>query len=574
MINAIANTGKAEKNIKNLRGTVGTLGSGIGSLKTAFVGLVGVMGLGLGFSALKSGVKSAMTDLDRLAKTADTLNLKVGELSALQLGAGLSGSDASTLEKGLQRLVRRIGEAKQGLGAGKKALEQFGLSADDLGKMSTIDVLKTISQKIKELPDATERAAAAYALFGRQGQELQLFLGQGAEGIDQLLQKSDELGGNFDRIELAQVESANDRIAEMGFLFDNLKKKMAIQLIPVIEMAATAMTNFTQSMSSNGAEVPNAMNPAIGSLAYLADMLELVSMGWELMQYAANRAISLILVPVKYLGLGLQKVMNLIHGEGSTSGGDDLAVFTDGMWDQASEDWNALGDSFIGQSGSSKITQAFEDMAAKSRESAEATVNSMQDVSTGVEGAVNEANNSVYELIDSLEQQIATFGMSSDQAKLYQLAQDGATQAVLAEAEALQQQLTVLNEQTEAMKEAEAEHEKMQSKAEQIIESTKTDIEKVQDQIGELDSLLASGLIDQSTYEKAAQNALDTLDEKSSSSNAGTFSSLDSVSKSIQQAALNTKDKAAQQLDQLKMIATNGVKQLDEMKKSKQLLLA
>jgi hypothetical protein len=161
------------------------------------VKLIAVLGPIIAVSKVISGIADSMSDLDRLGKFSDEVGLTVNELRGLQLGSELSGTSVQNLEKGVQRLTRRLGEASLGFGQGRAALEQLGLSADKLTKLTTFDALKKVADQIKAQKTPAEQAAAAYGLFGRQGQEMLSFLNAGSAGLDAFVQRAEELGGSL-----------------------------------------------------------------------------------------------------------------------------------------------------------------------------------------------------------------------------------------------------------------------------------------------------------------------------------------------------------------------------------------
>lgn len=204
-----------------------------------------VAGAVLAIGSLRA-MSDAFGSIDRIAKFADEVGFTTEQLASWRLGAELTGTSITTLEKGLQIFTRRLGEAKAGIGEGVKGFKALGLSAMDLANMNPAEAFKQVAQAISELPTAADRAAAAFAIFGRQGQELMTFLMSGRKGISDFEKEAKKLGITFSREMARDVENANDAIARMKFAAKGLTQQLAIALAPAIMAIADAIQGLTR----------------------------------------------------------------------------------------------------------------------------------------------------------------------------------------------------------------------------------------------------------------------------------------------------------------------------------------
>ena len=111
------------------------------SLKGALVGAAGAAG----FGAL---IKRSFAANDALAKTADRRNVTTQELSALHRLTELSGQSQERMDKALESLSRRVGQAAQGFGQAQRALDKLNLDAERLQNLSPAEQFEIISQKV------------------------------------------------------------------------------------------------------------------------------------------------------------------------------------------------------------------------------------------------------------------------------------------------------------------------------------------------------------------------------------------------------------------------------------------
>lgn len=116
---------------------------------------------------------------------------------------------------------------------------------------------------------------------------------------------------------------------------------------------------------------------------------------------------------------------------------------------------------------------------------------------------------SINDLEESLRGSVETFGMSSDEATLYKLRLQGATDEQLVMIESLMEQKRGLEETNEVMK-----------RGEQVVKQFMTPTQKYADRVSELNDLLNAGAIDQDTYSRAVEDANKLLGESGESAKA------------------------------------------------------
>ena len=326
---------------------------------------LGVVALGGALGALTiAGVMKQFDSLDRLGKFSDEMGLTVSEMNALTLAAGKSGTELVTLEKGLQRLTRRIGEARSGFGQGKKALADFGLSANDLSKMSTVDTLKTISDKIAGLKTPAERASKAYALFGKQGLEMLTFLSASGENIDQAIKDNERLGGSFSRWDVAQTEKMNDQILELKTGLSNAFKILALKVSPIISAVIEKFSAMGEKGWSISEIVSSGFRLSVKAAGIMADVVHTIGLGFNFLEATVALAIGGILKGVAKLAQGLQWLLNKIPGV-TVSFGDSLNNLSNSVLNDADKLYKKANKNLMLDPPSVGIDNFFKDLDAK-----------------------------------------------------------------------------------------------------------------------------------------------------------------------------------------------------------------
>jgi len=256
-INVVARTGGFQKGLggaaKSVRGFQSTVGGAVGTVGKfipAIAGIATVSGLVVGGIAK---INQAFGDMDRIGKFSDEVGIATEKLVGYEHAASQTGTSVEALNKGLQRMVRRIGEARAGYGEGLKGIEQLGMTSAQLSHMDMATAFETVAEKIKLIEDPAKRAAAAYSLFGRQGQDLMNLLMAGKDGIREYLDEAEKLGITFSRDEAAKVEAYNDAVDEMKKAFMGLARDLAPVvadvLIPFVRWVTEGVVKFVEFLN-------------------------------------------------------------------------------------------------------------------------------------------------------------------------------------------------------------------------------------------------------------------------------------------------------------------------------------
>ncbi len=250
LVNLKAGTAAFQKGMKKANNTLGKFGmlsKGVGGTVTKSFAVMGAAAIGAGV-ALSFPIKNSMAAIDKISKMSSELDISTEALGGLEHAAQITGASLPDLHKGMQIMIRRLGEAKQGLGEARHGLTTLGLTTEQLDKMNTEDKFKAISEGISKLPTVTDKAQAAYAMFGRQGMNMLNTLNLGADGINALQQEAEELGLTFSRFEGGQVEEANDAFTRLRNLIKGITQRITIALAPYLQLVSDSLTN----MGKNG----------------------------------------------------------------------------------------------------------------------------------------------------------------------------------------------------------------------------------------------------------------------------------------------------------------------------------
>ena len=220
----------AKKMGKGLTSAFGKVAKSLLSFKAGLIAVAGVAGMGL-------MIKSSIQVIDKLGKVSSKLGVTSQELQRFRFAAKLAGVEETALDMGLQRFIRRVGEAAQGTGEAKDALKKMGIQLTDSngGVKSATNLLGQVANALKKTKDPAERLRLAFKLFDSEGVAMVNMLKGGKTALNATMMEADKLGFILSDKVVKSVQLANDAWFKMGKALTGVKDKMAGALAPALE---------------------------------------------------------------------------------------------------------------------------------------------------------------------------------------------------------------------------------------------------------------------------------------------------------------------------------------------------
>lgn len=243
---------ETSKAVKSLRGNLNTADKAIGNVKKSLGGMKTAIGAAAGVAGFGLLAKKALQSADELGKVSQRLGVAASDLSALQLAASYSGVEVGTFNKLMEIFQKRVGEAAEGTGIAKDALQKFGIDAEKLAKLPLDQQLAVIADEFKNLKTPAERAAAASDLFSNRGIKMLNFLDLGSDGLSDLRAEFKATGLEIEDSAIDQIESFNDSMTKVSAIINQA-------LIKGLADAAPEMERFAQKAAEMAA-------PLVGDL--------------------------------------------------------------------------------------------------------------------------------------------------------------------------------------------------------------------------------------------------------------------------------------------------------------------
>ena len=189
MAQAVRSMGRAEARSKKLSKSMKTAGKQISSFAKAGLALAG-----LSFST--SFLKGIVETNSALAKSADAVGIGVESFQAYTFAAERAGISAGQFSSNMTAFVKRVGEARNGVGPLVSGLKNMDKTLLDNIKNSKNqeEAFKIVADAIQTAETATEKAAIANAAFSRSGVGMVNMLNDGADGLTAMEEEAKKLG--------------------------------------------------------------------------------------------------------------------------------------------------------------------------------------------------------------------------------------------------------------------------------------------------------------------------------------------------------------------------------------------
>lgn len=192
------------------------------------------------FAFVASTTQAADGLLDMNAET----GISVESIQELGFAAALSGSSVEAMQASLNGLAKVTGDAARGLGRGRKAFEDLGISVkDSAGNVKTADVIfNELRESFARLGTDRGTQKSIIASLGLDPSTLQL-LNATSEEVGVLVEKSRALG--IVTTEQAQAAADfQDSLDTAKFAASALSQQIAINLAPATQRITDGFTEF------------------------------------------------------------------------------------------------------------------------------------------------------------------------------------------------------------------------------------------------------------------------------------------------------------------------------------------
>lgn len=213
---------------------------------------------------------------------------------------------ADTMAKAMTKMKSNMDKAQSGSGEAAKAFQNLGVSVTDGSKhlRNAESVMWDVMDALKEIPNETERDAAAMAIFGKSADELAGYIDIGSAGFQELKNHAIELGAIMSEDEVAAVDQFNKALDDMNIKTQGVQKQMAAMFAPVLTVLVDLFNSIPTPVLAVGAAIVSVAAVMIaGAVGIVAFSSALTTIGPAAMQAAAG-LVPLVAEAAPFIALG------------------------------------------------------------------------------------------------------------------------------------------------------------------------------------------------------------------------------------------------------------------------------
>ena len=241
-----------DRKTKNVNGALSRLGS-IGGRVGGALGKLAIAGTAAA-GAFAFLAKRNLDALDALGKTAGKLGVTTNFLSEYAEVAKEAGLEQVQFNVGLQRFLRRLGEAQKGTGTLLKPLKELGINVKDANgnfKNGT-DVFEEYIAKLSGVTNESAKLRLAFAAFDTEGVAFVNVANLGAGAIASIREEAVKAGLSLDKDLVEGAENANDAIGNLLRRARGFSLQFFGALAPGIEKLADDITKAVDEAIAGG----------------------------------------------------------------------------------------------------------------------------------------------------------------------------------------------------------------------------------------------------------------------------------------------------------------------------------
>ncbi|WP_330114073.1 hypothetical protein SA496_15510 [Pseudomonas sp. JS3066] len=503
--------GKANRIAEQQLSKMEKIGSQIGNAIGTAVGA-------LASGAFAAWIKTSIDIADNANDMAMAIGISVESFTALQYAAEHEGIAMEALSGTMAKFSKNIAAAAAGSKKQAQAFADIGVSVTDAGgKLKATDtLLLEVADRMAQYEDGANKAAVAQDLFGKSGTALLPLLNQGSDGIRQLTDDARQLGLVFDQDAADKAGQFNDTLFALQGASRGIANQISQGLLPSLNDLSGLMLDLAKDTDTAN----TAADVISGTLKGLATVGIVISASFKTTGAAIGAVASALTSAAQGDFKGAWATIQ--------AGSEDYLNSTEAAIERIKKLWS--GD----------YRQAGEGAAATAgivRQALERSSQAAEDQAKATQASTDAINSQ----IQSLQLQAATLGMSKQEATLYKLALDGATDAQLASAAAALEQVQAyerneqqLQRQTEAAKEAQ-----------RVLESLWTEPQKALAEYQQKTEALLKGGVSGAQLEEAMGRLDEELNTKLDNVGKKSGDTTDEISEAWKSAAQNIQSSMA-----------------------------
>ncbi len=271
-------------------------------LKGALAGV----GIAIGVKALSDWIAESIRGVAVAQDVASKVGMTTEAFQKLSYAAKISGVDQDQLATSLERMQERLAEvAIEGGGPAADALKRFGINARDLTTMAPEQAFMRMVGVLEQIPNSMERIKVAKDIFGKSGTGMINLAMEGTESLKKMGIEASAMGVALSAIDNAKLAETDDALDKIWLAISGVANTIAVQLSPYITAASEQFVEWMKNGVTAGSYIAQAMDWVAVSIGAVADVIQVVKIGFYSLSSFFAEMISLMLTGLDKLLKGM-----------------------------------------------------------------------------------------------------------------------------------------------------------------------------------------------------------------------------------------------------------------------------
>ncbi len=220
-----------------------SLGNSFGLLKTAVVAFAGVASV----NAFKDMVQGSIQAAAGLHDMSIQTGASVAALMAFRSVAATTNTSIEGVASAMNRAAKGMAVANEDSKGIGQAVKSLGLDFDALRKMKPEDQMLAVAKAMDGFQDGAGKAAAAMALYGKEGAKMLPFLKDLADESESVTKKMTEQQVAAKKAQAAMADDYTDNLVKIKKASDAWKKDVSMAMLPALSNLAQAFLDVNKS---------------------------------------------------------------------------------------------------------------------------------------------------------------------------------------------------------------------------------------------------------------------------------------------------------------------------------------
>ena len=222
------------------------------------------------------------SEVDDYITQSSITGVPVEILQAWDYAAPLIDVDADTITGSMSKIIKAMGEAKDGSGSAAEAFQALGVSVTDAnGNLrNSEEVFFEVIDALGKVQNETERNVLAMELFGKSAQELNPLIEQGSGVLKEYAEEAKNAGYVLDQYQIKKLGEVDDAYQKLTLTIEGSKRQIAADFAPAVK---DAMELFSDAVSK-ASEMLKRSGLIQNLSSIIQSMVSIVRAGGEILQ--------------------------------------------------------------------------------------------------------------------------------------------------------------------------------------------------------------------------------------------------------------------------------------------------